>query len=257
MRPTGLILAALLLLAAPPAAAEDDDRAADRRMTHIARLYDLIDGLGAEIRRLEARLAEVAEIQDRALRPALVTDDGPAAMDRLAPPATEVLRSGVMGRPAARGLDMDRLAARCSDADGCLATLGLGGALAEGRPLEAAIMLGPCALHLDAGSGAWSVSAACAGGRPKGQWGRDGDAPRLGEDTRPARILIDLAGACLLAEAEPTHRRILDGAPSLGPDTTRGLVLIATAAEWPLTGAFPAELLPPGTRFDCRLTVRD
>ena len=263
-RIAALALCALLL--APPAPAPAGPaRLADLDARHLDRVHESIKRLSARIRALDARVGELEtaleaarRAQDAALTPTVEIDGRPVPAERRSAAATVIRTASGGRRPAVARLGDEALAARCADADGCLATLGLSGIATDGRPLEAAVTLGPCALHLAPDSGGWTVSAGCVPGTGEtGARGRDGDAARLGAAQTEARVLIDLAGACLLTESAPSRRRVLDGAPRLEVDRTRGLHLIATTPEWHLDRPFPEDLLPPGTRFDCRLTLRD
>lgn len=249
-----LVLLAVAVLAMPAAA---DERIYVYPSRLIDRLQERLDELETALDRQAGEMARLRRELEAARTPHLVIDGRRAEAEAQEPPATFVLGSGRLGRPEATEIDRAALDRRCADADGCLALLGLAGVVDGDRALEIPVWVGPCALHLDAESGAWSVSAGCGGTSGTGQWGWDGDTRLLGDGAEAARTLISLAGACLLTEAGPTRRRSVDGPAALGPDTTRGLFLVATSAEWHLADGFPTDLLPEGARFDCRLTVRD
>jgi len=226
----------------------------------VRRLGRTVRALREEVATLRDRLETVEEAQRAALTPHLDVDGRVSSGEPRVAPATVRLGADPRGGAASRALDAEVLDRRCGDADGCLVSLGLAGVMEEGTPLEASLTLGPCILHLDDTRGAWAVSGGCAGsdgGRVPGRRGRDGDGSGFSAGDGEARLLLDLAGVCLFAEAPPTRLRRLDAPPELEPDRTRGLFLVATGVDWHLGGGFPTDLLAPGTRFDCELTLRD
>lgn len=226
----------------------------------VRQLGRIVRALREEVATLRDRLDAMEEAQRAALAPHLDIDGRVSSGEPRVAPAIFRLGADPRGGAASRALDADVLDRRCGDADGCLVSLGLAGVIEGGTPIEASVTLGPCILHLDDTRGAWAVSGGCDAsddGRVPGRWGRDGAGAGFSAPDREARLLLDLAGVCLFAEAPPTRLRRLDAPPELEPDRTEGLFLVATGVDWHLGPGFPTDMLPPGARFDCELTLRD
>lgn len=321
-RAAGCLLAGLALLWAAPAPAQAPDCALEDAPTGSLPTADLLEIIAGNLACLEGRIAALSE-ENAALRNRLdVIEDARGAAgaayrnldgevdrkDRYLGPATFVVSGDRRGGARSLLLDHALVLAMCGDADGCLVTLGLTGAVAEGEPVATMFADGPCVLHLDGDTGAWSLSGVCAaaalppaaagtadpaetqeataepetadatetaetgetgetmeaspepapGAAPR--WGRDGDARRFGEARRRAGVILDFAGACLLAEAAPETRRFGSAEPRLASDAEADLFLVAKGAGWDPEATFPAKSLPlriTDPDFDCRLTFRD
>ena len=323
----GLVAVAALLAAGPgtrPAAAQD--AAPDCKVSEIAStaaVTDTLERLADSVACLTERVEALRE-QNAALRNRLdVVEDERGAVaaayrnvdgtvdrkDRYFGPATFVLTGDRQGRARSLPLDHDLVLAMCADADGCLVTLGLTGAVVDGEPVETMFATGPCTLQIDAAEGTWSLSGLCAEGPlppvagvpaeptgaadapeqpeptdpqadpeatetagtaaapetaampgPAPRWGRDGNARPFGDTAQEARVLLDFAGACFLAEAPPEVSRFGTPQTRFGRDTDADLFLVSGGTGWDPTGAFPVAHLPmrvTDPTFECRLTLRD
>lgn len=280
-RGAAAFLAAGLLaagLAAPPgpAAAQDcaigslDDpisttRLRDDSNANFACIRQRLEALEAKRAELEQRLQAVERLG--AGEPGVYrNEDGRVIRDeRHLAPATFVLTGDRQGRPRSLELDRARVLEMCADAEGCLITLGLSGVVVDGAPLRAMFSAGPCQFHLDGEENAWALSGLCAPAGLPGEtgesgapvWGRDGDARPLGGTGQAGQVILDLGGACYLAEAQPETR---GPEPGFARDTRPDLFLVTAGAGWDPVGAFPAALLPLGLGdpdFRCSLTIRD
>ncbi len=169
------LLAALAALWAAPAPAQAPDCRMEQSTSSFA-TPDILAMLGRNLECLERRLDALRE-ENAALRNRLdvVEDERGAAgaayrnvdgtvdrKDRYLGPATFVVTGDRGGGPRSLRLDHPLLLAMCGDADGCLLTLGLTGAIAPGEPVETMFADGPCILHLDGEEGTWSLSGFCA-----------------------------------------------------------------------------------------------
>lgn len=228
---------------------------------------ETLDILGQNIACLERRLEAVRE-ENAALRGRVdVLEDARGAVaaayrnrdgevdreGRYLGPATFVVSGDPRGGPTSLPLDHDRVLAMCGDADGCLASLGLAGALVDGEPVETMFATGPCVLHL-AADGTWSLSGACAeGGFPPASAAADAADDGGPAEPAEAAATADKAEASDAAATAEPPRPVAppaaflwgrDGDAARFGDAQRGRILLGFAGA-----CFVSEAAPETARF--------
>jgi hypothetical protein len=202
----------------------------------------------ARLKRDQARQAEALEAQARALA-AIPADyantDGRVTEvpGRPVGRAVFVLSSRRGDADASLALDRGVIEALCSRPGGCAITLAhqaLG--FGFGNPRETT-GIGPCLFARDEAGGAWYRGETCGGPALRGIDG-DGGATGTsgGAGSSGGEVIVEVAGACLLADADSGRKAAADG-PALARDSGPGLFLIAAT-----TG-------DGGERFRCELRI--